>query len=111
MSSVCASFPPEGGKDAQNKALYISALLLLDMQESEIKRIKEKAKPTLSEKVEYIKYLIEKEQLDFEIKELKEKWGATLVEEIVSDVRASQKKSTPKKYYVSLKEPLEGFGR
>lgn len=80
------------------------------MQENEIKKIKEKARPSLSEKVEYIKYLIEKEQLDFEIKELKEKWGAMLVDEIISEAKAQQKKGMPKKYYVSLKEPLEGFG-
>lgn len=81
------------------------------MPNNDIKKIKEKPKSSLNEKIEYIKYLIGRNQLDFEINELKEKWGKTLVEEIVADVKAQQRKTAPKKYYVSLKEPLEGFGR
>ena len=81
-----------------------------------MRAIKEKPRPSLLEKTNYIRHCLEnlkQDTLESELKELRAKWGKAVVDSILADLKEEQRKGSggPKRYYVSLREPLEGFER
>ena len=77
--------------------------------------IKEKPRPSLLEKTNYLRYVLQnfkQDQLERELRELRAAWGKAVVDGILADLKEEAKKgSGPKRYYVSLREPLEGLER
>jgi hypothetical protein len=70
--------------------------------------IKNKEKPTKTEMRKYIRYLINVKKLDAEnVYEDVPHWEKDEVDKAIKDIERENSKPTPKRYYVSLKEPLE----
>ena len=81
-----------------------------------MRMIKEKPRPSLLEKTNYLRYVLQnfkQDQLERELRELRVAWRKAVVDGILADLKEEAKKGSggPKRYYVSLREPLEGFER
>ncbi|PIY59790.1 hypothetical protein COY95_05210 [Candidatus Woesearchaeota archaeon CG_4_10_14_0_8_um_filter_47_5] len=81
-----------------------------EKQKKEMEEIRAKTNPSIVEKYKYIKYLIHEvpeNERNKEIEHLASLWGEDDVQKILKDVESESKKLPPKKYYVSLRDPLE----
>jgi hypothetical protein len=76
--------------------------------ELEMKKIRAKKAPNAVELQKYIRYLINVRKYDPEsIYEDVPLWKKDEVEKVIKDVERENSKPAPKRYYVSLKEPLD----
>jgi hypothetical protein len=76
--------------------------------EKEMEEIKNKTHPTALEKVKLIRYYINVyEHPEDKILEILKHWNPDEVKEHLMGVLKENSKKPPKRYYVSLKEPLE----
>ncbi|MBD3204116.1 hypothetical protein GF327_07505 [Candidatus Woesearchaeota archaeon] len=74
----------------------------------EMDAIRAKKEPTTLEKLKLIRYYFNKlKYTEEKIFEELSSWNKQEVENIISDVKKENQKPRPKRYYVSLKEPLE----
>ena len=86
-----------------------------DKTEQEVRRAMENVKsnvsPSASEKLKLVRYFInhEKYSHDKVLSELS-RWPAEEVEKIIKDIERENQKPLPKRYYVSLKGPLDDAG-
>lgn len=71
-------------------------------------KIKEKSEPSTVEIYKYIRFLINVKKLGKEevFNDVKT-WDKEKVENVIKEVERENSKPKPKRYYVSLKEPLE----
>ncbi|MBN1503323.1 hypothetical protein JW930_07325 [Candidatus Woesearchaeota archaeon] len=80
----------------------------MDDIKEKMQSIKEKADVTTLEKLKLVRYYIniQKYSSDKIIEELSH-WDRAEIQKLIKDVEQENLKPGPKRYYVSLKEPLE----
>ena len=79
-----------------------------DSIRAEMNAIKKKKSPTIVEVQKYVRYLINIMKYDPEsVYEDVRHWDKEKVAAAIKDVERENLKPKPKRYYVSLKEPLE----
>ncbi len=75
---------------------------------SEMEAIKGKKNPSRFEVLKYVRYMINVEKAEPEsIHNLVSSWRTEEVDKAIKEVEQENAKPRPKRYYVSLKEPLE----
>ncbi len=73
-----------------------------------MENIRKKENPTTLEKMKLIRYYVNHEKYsESRILKLLKEWPEDEVMNIIDDVKKEDLKPKPKRYYVSLKEPLE----
>ena len=89
-------------------AIMVKEDLINPEIEAEMEAIKNKSNPTALEKVKLVRYYINVyEHPEGKIMELLKHWNPTDVKDHLQKVHEENAKKPPKRYYVSLKEPLE----
>jgi len=73
----------------------------------EMQRIADDDNPNELEKKKYLRYLISQGSMAKKRPELEKRWGQRQVSELIEEIESENKKPNPRKYYVSLKEPLD----
>ena len=82
--------------------------MVIFMDEKTIIIIKNKKNPTPTEKYKLIRFYVNVLKMDTEkIYSQVPQWKKEDVDKIVKEVEAENLKPTPKRYYVSLKEPMD----
>ena len=77
--------------------------------EFKMNEIKSKSRPTDSEIRKYVRYSMNVRKLDNDhIMDECQDWGLAKIESTIKDVERENQKPRPQRYYVSLKDPLEG---
>ena len=80
---------------------------MLDVQAS-MNEIRNKLEPTQIEVHKYVRYLINVQNYSAErVMEKVPDWSLDKVETAIKDVERANNQPRPKRYYVSLKEPLD----
>jgi hypothetical protein len=80
----------------------------MDNVADEMKKIKEKKSPTVVDVQRYVRYVTNVLKYDAEkVHEEVPHWPKEQVEKALKEVERENSKPRPKRYYVSLKEPLE----
>lgn len=83
-------------------------MLKMDDVQETMNAIKQKKNPDTLEVKKYVRYLVNIEKFTTEqIMKNVSHWDADMVERALKDVERENAKPAPKRYYVSLKEPLE----
>ncbi len=76
--------------------------------EKQMDNIKKKQIPSTVEIYKYVRFLINvKKHSDDEVLEYLKHWNKDKVKDAIKEVKRENLKPKPKRYYVSLKEPLE----
>lgn len=78
-----------------------------DKTKAAMEAIRLKQNPTREEKLKYLRFYLKnigtKEKAIGELSS----WGKAEILELIKEIELEKKKTMPKRYYVSLKEPLE----
>ncbi|MEM2131366.1 MAG: hypothetical protein QXR96_02500 [Candidatus Woesearchaeota archaeon] len=78
--------------------------------ENEMKKLREKRTPTIMEVQKLVRYYTNVKKYDSEkIFEELNNWKKDDVEKAIKEVERENSKPKPKRYYVSLKEPMDEF--